>query len=170
MPERKQSAGLLMVRRGPGGLAVFLVHPGGPFWSGKDEGVWSLPKGEYEPGEEPLAVARREFEEETGQSVGACAATPDFFPLGSIRQPGGKTVHAWAFEGDWPAGATFSSNTFSLEWPPRSGRREDFPEVDRGEMFDLKTARKKLRPAQVPFLDRLVEALSSRGPAPADRE
>lgn len=160
MPGHRLSAGLLLFRRGRAGLEVFLVHPGGPFWAGKDEGAWSLPKGEYGEREEPLEVARREFREETGQAVEECTPTPRFLPLGSIRQPGGKTVHAWAFEGEWPPGAVLTSNTFSLEWPPRSGRRQEFPEVDGGELFDLETARRKIRPAQVPLLDRLAEALA----------
>lgn len=152
----KQSAGLLMYRRGSRGLEVFLVHPGGPFYARKDAAAWSLPKGEYGEDEEPLAVARREFAEETGQSPEQCGASGEFLPLGSIRQPGGKTVHAWAFEGDWPQGAVFESNTFPLEWPPRSGRRQEFPEMDRGEFFDLEAARRKIRPAQEPFLERLL--------------
>ena len=166
MSRSKQSAGLLMFRRGSRGLEVFLVHPGGPFYAGKDEGAWSLPKGEYGEGEEPLEVARREFCEETGQTPEQCGASGDFFPLGSIRQPGGKTVHAWAFEGDWPPGAAFESNAFSLEWPPRSGRREEFPEMDRGEFFDLEAARRKLRPAQVSLLDRLTEILGATDAGP----
>lgn len=153
-----------MYRRGDGGLEVFLVHPGGPFFARKDAGYWSVPKGEIDdPAEAPLAVARREFAEETGQAVEGCAAgTVDFLPLGSVRQANGKDVEAWAFAGDWPADANFISNTFELEWPPRSGRRQRFPEVDRGEFFPLPVAREKINPAQQLFLDRLVEALGGR--------
>jgi predicted NUDIX family NTP pyrophosphohydrolase len=157
---RKQSAGLLMYRRGEGGPEVFLVHPGGPFFARKDAGYWSVPKGEIDdPAEPPLAVARREFAEETGQTVEDCATGGDLLPLGSVQQANGKVVQAWAFAGDWPPGATFASNTFELEWPPRSGRRQPFPEVDRGEFFPLPAAREKINPAQQPFLDRLVAAL-----------
>src|SRR5262252_3749819 len=125
----KLSAGLLMYRRREGGLEVFLVHPGGPFWAKKDLGAWSIPKGEYDEGEEPLAAARREFEEETGiQPEG------HFVPLKTIKQPGGKTVLAWAFEGDADV-AAIKSNTFSMEWPPHSGKQQDFPEVDRAGWF-----------------------------------
>jgi predicted NUDIX family NTP pyrophosphohydrolase len=168
VPKGRTSAGLLMYRRGARGLEVFLVHPGGPFWAGKDEGAWSLPKGEHGADEEPLGVARREFAEETGQAVEACAAGPvRFLALGSILQAGGKTVRAWAFAGDWPEGAAFQSNSFALEWPPRSGRRQEFPEVDRGQFFDLAAAREKLRPAQAPLLDRLALALAAAEEAPA---
>ena len=151
------SAGLLMFRRRPGGIEVFLVHPGGPFFARKDDGAWSIPKGEIEPGEEPLAVARREFAEETGRAVEQCGGRGEFLPLGSARQKGGKTVHAWAFEGDWPEGEAPSSNTFSMEWPPRSGRSREFPEIDRAEFFPLERARAKIQPAQGAFLDRLLE-------------
>lgn len=154
----KRSAGLLMYRHRDRGLEVFLVHPGGPFFSRKDAGAWSVPKGEIDEGEDPLAVARREFEEETGRGVEACAK-PDaeLVPLGSVRQRGGKTVHAWAFEGDWPEGVEPSPNTFEIEWPPRSGRRREFPEIDRAEFFTLDAAREKIHPAQAAFLDRLSE-------------
>jgi len=151
------SAGLLMFRRRPGGIEVFLVHPGGPFFARKDDGAWSIPKGEIEPGEEPLAVARREFAEETGRAVEQCGGRGEFLPLGSARQKAGKTVHAWAFEGDWPEGEAPSSNTFSMEWPPRSGRSREFPEIDRAEFFPLERARAKIQPAQGAFLDRLLE-------------
>jgi predicted NUDIX family NTP pyrophosphohydrolase len=124
-----------MFRRLGDKIEVFLVHPGGPFFARKDAGAWSLPKGEFEPDEEPLQVARREFLEETGQSVEACLRTAGFTSLGSVVQRGGKTVHAWAFEGDWPASAVLCSNTIAIEWPPRSGRHREFPEVDRGEFF-----------------------------------
>ena len=163
MGSTKNSAGLLMFRR-RGGLEVFLVHPGGPFFARRDQGVWSIPKGEVEAGEDPLRVAAREFEEETGRSAASCARAGRRIALGSIRQRGGKVVEAWAFEGDWPPGTELRSNLFSMEWPPRSGRRQEFPEVDRGEFLPLAAARQKINPAQIALLDRLVEALA----APSD--
>jgi len=149
MPAR--SAGLLMFRRIGGDFAVLLVHPGGPFWRRKDLGAWSIPKGEYAQGEEPLAVARREFEEETG-------ARPDgdFRPLGEVVQPGGKRVVAWAVEGDFDP-ATLVSNSFEIEWPARSGRKVRFPEVDRAEWFAPAVARDKMLAGQRPFIDRLAQ-------------
>jgi len=149
MPAR--SAGLLMFRRIGGDFAVLLVHPGGPFWRRKDLGAWSIPKGEYAQGEEPLAVARREFEEETG-------ARPDgdFRPLGEVVQPGGKHVVAWAVEGDFDP-ATLVSNSFEIEWPARSGRKVRFPEVDRAEWFAPAVARDKILAGQRPFIDRLAQ-------------
>ena len=146
----KTSAGLLLYRRVDGVLEVLLVHPGGPYWARKDEGVWSVPKGEYEAGEDPLEVARREFEEELG------AAPPDGTPspLGEIRQAGGKIVTAWAQEGDLDV-TDVRSNTFEMEWPPRSGRMQEIPEVDRAEWFSIEDARAKLNRGQLPFLDRL---------------
>ena len=159
MGAEKRSAGLMMFRRAGDGVEVFLVHPGGPFFDRKDEGVWSIPKGEIAPGQDPLETAKREFEEETGQALETCARTGSLIPLGSVRQSGGKTVEAWAFEGDWPAGAVLTSNTFSMEWPPRSGRARDFPEVDRGEFFTVKAARGKLNPAQSELVERLLERL-----------
>jgi predicted NUDIX family NTP pyrophosphohydrolase len=144
------SAGLLMYRRRPEGLQVLLVHPGGPLWEKKDDGYWTIPKGEIDPGEEPLTAARREFEEETGiKPVGP------FMPLVPVTQKGGKIVHAWAFEGDMDA-TKIKSNTFSMEWPPKSSKWMRFPEIDRGEFFDLKRARKKIKPAQAAFLDELM--------------
>ncbi len=151
------SAGLLMYRRRGGELEVFLAHPGGPFFARKDAGAWSIPKGEVEPGEELLATARREFEEETGIHPGE-----PLIPLGEVKQKGGKVVHAWAFEGDWPEGSRLRSNTFELEWPPGSGRVQVLPEIDRAELFGLATAREKINPAQAAFLDRLVAALAPR--------
>ncbi|MGO8916175.1 MAG: NUDIX domain-containing protein [Stellaceae bacterium] len=145
----KASAGVLLYRRGETGLEVFLVHPGGPFWAKKDDGAWSIPKGELAEGEAPLDAARREFHEETGFAVDGT-----FRALPPVRQPGGKTVHAWAVEGDCDA-AAIASNRFSLEWPPRSGRRQDFPEVDRAGWFDLAAARLKLNRGQLPLLDAL---------------
>jgi predicted NUDIX family NTP pyrophosphohydrolase len=147
----KQSAGLLLYRRGgPGVLDVFLVHPGGPFWARKDDGAWTIPKGEPDPGEEPLAAAVREFREETGFEVDG-----PFAPLPPVRQSGGKVVTAFAVEGDCDP-AQLRSGTFPLEWPPRSGRFVDTPEVDRGAWFALDEARVKLLKGQVPLLDALL--------------
>jgi predicted NUDIX family NTP pyrophosphohydrolase len=129
---------------------VLLVHPGGPFWARRDAGAWSIPKGEYQEGEDPRACALREFEEETGTTL----PPGELVELGSVRQKGGKTVSAWAAEGDLDAGAV-RSNTFTMEWPPRSGRMAEFPEIDRAAWFDVETAREKLVPAQAAFLDRL---------------
>jgi predicted NUDIX family NTP pyrophosphohydrolase len=131
-----------------------LVHPGGPFWQKKDEGAWSIPKGEYGPNEEPLAAARREFEEEIGQP----APSGEPLDLGEIRQAGGKRVRAWAVEADVDV-SDITSNTFELEWPPRSGRMQTFPEVDRAAWFDLETAQRKLLKGQLPLLEALVERL-----------
>jgi len=144
-----------MYRRAGAGVEVLLVHPGGPFWAKKDLGAWSIPKGEYAAGEEPLAVAMREFEEETG-------ARPrgDFLPLGESVQPGRKIVTAWAVEGDFDVGA-LKSNLFEMEWPPKSGRKTSFPEVDRAEWFSIEDARKKILPGQSAFLDRLLSALGA---------
>ena len=151
-----QSAGILLFRRTPAGPEVLLVHPGGPFWARRDEGAWSIPKGEHAEGEAPVDAARREFEEETG------SLPPEpLVELGEVRQKSGKRVRAWAVEGDLDAGEVRSS-TFELEWPPRSGRMQTFPEIDRAAWFDLDEARRRLLPAQVPFLDRLREHL---GPA-----
>ena len=147
----KISAGLLLFRRTPTGPEVLLVHPGGPLWAKRDEGAWSIPKGELGDGEQPLAAARREVEEELGVAVDADGA---FIPLGQIRQAGGKVVHAWALERDFDP-ATLRSGTFSMEWPPRSGRRQDFPEVDRAAWFSPEDAAAKLLEGQLPFLDRL---------------
>ena len=149
----KTSAGLLLYRRSGLILEVFLVHPGGPFWARKDEGAWSIPKGEIEPGEDPLARARREFAEETGFAVAG-----EFRPLAPVRQAGGKVVHAWAVVGDADA-AAIRSNRFSMEWPPRSGRSQEFPEIDRAAWFDLETARQKLNPAQRSLIDALERML-----------
>lgn len=158
------SAGLLLFRRTPdGGLEIFLAHPGGPFWRGRDAGAWTIPKGVLDDDEEPLAAARREFEEETGMR----AAGP-FIPLGSVRQRAGKTVHAWAWEGDADPGAC-TSNTMRAEWPRGSGSWLTFPEVDRYEWFDTRTAREKLNPAQAELVDRLEAALAGGGPT-AERE
>ncbi len=140
-------------------IEVFLVHPGGPFFAKKDAGAWSVPKGESGEGEDPIEAAHREFAEETGQPVEACARDPQLLPLGLVLQRGGKTVHAWAFEGDWPEGVTLRSNTFEMEWPPRSGKTHEFPEVDRAEWFSVQEARQKINSAQAEFLDRLVNVV-----------
>jgi predicted NUDIX family NTP pyrophosphohydrolase len=144
------SAGILLFREREGGLEVLLGHPGGPFFAKKDEGFWTVLKGEADPGEDLQAVARREFAEETGSQP------PDgtMLELGEIRQKGGKTVIAWALAGDLDP-VTARSNTFEMEWPPRSGRRRAFPEIDRVDWFDLEAARRKILPAQVQLLDRL---------------
>lgn len=152
MPLR--SAGLLLFRRTPRGPEVLLAHPGGPYYARKDAGVWTVPKGELEGDEEPWRAALREFAEEMGSSPPAGAPVP----LGEARQAGGKVNVVWAVEGDFDADA-IRSNTFEMAWPPRSGRRQTFPEVDRAAWFDLEEARVKLRSGQLPFLDRLVEAL-----------
>jgi predicted NUDIX family NTP pyrophosphohydrolase len=129
---------------------VLLVHPGGPFWASKDAGAWSIPKGEHEAGEEALAAALREFEEETGTAPDA----GELHELGSVKQRSGKVVSAWAAEGDLDADA-IRSNTFTMQWPPRSGRMQEFPEVDRAQWFELEQARERINPAQAAFLDRL---------------
>jgi predicted NUDIX family NTP pyrophosphohydrolase len=150
----RTSAGVLLYRRGQDGVVEVLIgHMGGPFWARKDDGAWSIPKGEYGDGEDPFAVARREFEEELGSPVPA----EDFLPLGQVRGSG-KLLTVWAAEGDLDA-ATCRSNTFPLEWPPRSGRVQEFPEVDRAAWFAVDAARAKLVKGQVPFLDRLLERL-----------
>jgi predicted NUDIX family NTP pyrophosphohydrolase len=149
----KQSAGILMYRRDGNAVTVLLVHPGGPFWAKKDLGAWSLPKGEYGPGEDPLTVAVREFEEETG-----VRPKGEFRPLGEVRQAGGKRVLAWAVEGDLdPAG--IQSNSFEIEWPPKSGHKQRFPEIDRAEWFSPEAAREKILPGQREFIDRLARML-----------
>lgn len=145
------SAGVLLYRRAPAGLEVLLVHPGGPFWAKKDAGAWMLPKGELRPGEEALAAAQREFTEETGFSLPADAG---YIPLGEVRQRGGKTVVAFALESNCDP-AALRSNTFEIEWPPRSGKRQPFPEVDRAAFFTLTEAAKKILPSEAAFLDRL---------------
>jgi predicted NUDIX family NTP pyrophosphohydrolase len=153
----KRSAGVLLYRRSGSGTEFLLVHPGGPFWAKKDAGAWSIPKGQIEEDEEPRACAVRELEEELGPA-------PDLDPeelveLGSIRQRAGKVVEAWAAEADFDP-ATLDSNTFTMEWPPRSGRQTEFPEVDRAEWFELEAAREKILPAQAELLDRLLEHLA----------
>ncbi|MGH6901961.1 MAG: NUDIX domain-containing protein [Geminicoccaceae bacterium] len=150
----RQSAGLLMFRRRHGGLEVFLVHPGGPFWAKKDQGAWSIPKGEYEPGEDPLVAARREFAEETG-------IVPEgaFVALTPLRQRSGKIVRAFAFESDCDP-ETIKSNTFVMEWPPRSGRQQEFPEVDRAGWFTVEEAKERLLSGQVGVVEELERLLA----------
>ena len=152
----KVSAGLLMYRRRGGRVEVLLVHPGGPFWRNKDAGAWSIPKGEVQAGEDPLAAARREFEEELG-----LRAEGPFTQLNPVKQRGGKVVHAWAFEGDCDP-AAIRSNTFTTEWPPRSGRMAEFPEIDRAEFFTLAEAIGKVNPAQAGLIDQLGRLLAER--------
>ena len=146
---KKISAGIILFRRRGDELEVFLVHPGGPFWAKKDIGAWSIPKGEIGEGEDPLAAARREFEEETGFTVDGV-----FRALTSLRQPSGKTVVAFAVEGDCDP-ARLRSNTFSMEWPPKSGKQAEFPEVDRAAWFGIEEARQRILKGQAPFLDEL---------------
>ena len=156
------SAGLLLFRRRRGSLEIFLAHPGGPFWTKKDAGAWTIPKGVVDPGEEPLTAARREFAEETG-----IRASEPFIPLGSVRQRAGKVVHAWAWEGDADPDRV-SSNAMSAEWPRGSGRWVTFPEIDRCAWFDSTTAREKINPAQAALIDRLeAELTAPGGSAPA---
>jgi predicted NUDIX family NTP pyrophosphohydrolase len=152
----KRSAGLIMYRWREGQLEVFLVHPGGPFWVKKDKGVWAIPKGEYGEDEEPLAAAKREFHEETGFAVRG-----PFLELGTIKQAGGKIVSAWAFEGDCDS-ARLTSNRFQVEWPPRSGRLVEFPEVDRSGWFSIPAAREHILKSQEPLLNMLCTALHIR--------
>jgi predicted NUDIX family NTP pyrophosphohydrolase len=156
MAKSKVSAGLLMYRYAKEALQVLLVHPGGPFFANKDLQSWSIPKGEPAEGEDLLAAAQREFLEETGQH-----SCPPFLPLSTVRQAGGKIVHAWAFQGDCDPSIA-SSNTFTLEWPPHSGRFADFPEVDRAEFFPIALAREKINRAQQPLLDELASKLDLR--------
>jgi predicted NUDIX family NTP pyrophosphohydrolase len=155
----KRSSGILMYRhRSPrAGIELLLVHPGGPFWAKRDWGAWSIPKGEYVDGEDALAVAKREFEEETG----ACPQDGDFIPLGDLVQPGRKIVTAWALEGDFDP-STLKSNQFELEWPPKSGRKAFFPEVDRAGWFSPADARRKILPGQSEFIARLLKAVGEK--------
>ncbi len=159
MPRR--SAGILLYRTGAEGeLEVLLVHTGGPLWSSKDEGAWSIPKGEYEADEQPLQTALREYAEE----IGTPPPAGEPLPLGEVRQRNGKIVTAWALEGDLDV-AMVQSNTFEMEWPPRSGRRQSFPEIDRAEWCTVDQARPRMISGQAPLLDRLAEALAADGPA-----
>jgi len=149
----KTSAGLILYRMQSGKLEVLLVHPGGPFWSKKDEGAWFVPKGELNVGEEPLAGAKREFEEETGLKPEG-----EFLALGSVKQKSGKTIVAWAFEGDCDP-SSIKSNTFTIEWPPKSGRQQEFPEIDRAGFFTVTQAKAKMHPVEYPLVLRLHELL-----------
>jgi predicted NUDIX family NTP pyrophosphohydrolase len=146
-----RSAGLLLYRGSAASLEVLLVHPGGPVWARRDAGAWSIPKGEYDADEEPLTAARREFAEE----LGSAPPEGEVLPLGEVKQRSGKVVMAWALRGDLDASA-ITSNTFEMEWPPRSGRRRAFPEIDRAQWFSLDDARVKINAAQAEFLDRLA--------------
>lgn len=149
------SAGLLMFRRSGKHLQFLLAHPGGPYFLEKDEGWWTVPKGLPEPNEELLQTAIREFHEETG-----ITAQPPFLALGEVKQKGGKVVHAWAFEGNWDPSAGFQCNSFRVEWPPRSGRFQKFPEVDQLEWMDADTALRKINQAQTVLIHRLIEKLN----------
>jgi predicted NUDIX family NTP pyrophosphohydrolase len=155
-----RSAGLLMFRRRAGGVEVLLAHPGGPYWARRDESAWTLPKGEYDDPEPPLAAACREFAEETGYPC-----QPPYLPLGEVRLASGKRVTAWAFEGDADP-AALRCNDFEMEWPPRSGQRRRFPEIDRVAWFGLPEAGRKLLPAQAPLLDALERVLACQEPGP----
>lgn len=155
----KRSAGILLYRFNGAGPEFLLVHPGGPFWAKRDEGAWSIPKGEIEPGEETRACALRELGEELGP---APQLTPeDLVDIGSVRQRSGKVVEAWAAEGEFDPEA-LESISFAMEWPPRSGKEREFPEVDRADWFDAERARTKILPAQAPFIDRLLEHLGEQ--------
>lgn len=149
----RKSAGIVLYRLQHNYLEVFLVHPGGPYWKGREEGAWSIPKGEFSEGEDPLATARREFKEETGQEISG-----GFMDLGKVQQKGGKQVYAWAVEGDIDA-EHIKSNTFRQEWPYKSGKWITVPEVDKGGWFSVEETRQKINPAQFEFIDRLVELL-----------
>ncbi|HMF24052.1 MAG TPA: NUDIX domain-containing protein [Pseudolabrys sp.] len=153
---REQSAGILMFRRTGARPEVLLVHPGGPFWANKDEGAWSIPKGLYEAGQDPLSAARREFEEETG-----CSVQGEFIALGSFKQRSGKVITAWAVESDFDV-RTFKSNVFSMEWPPKSGQIKDFPEADRIGWFAPDSAIEKIIKGQVPILGKLFVLLEDK--------
>jgi predicted NUDIX family NTP pyrophosphohydrolase len=152
----KTSAGILIFRRREGSLEFLLAHPGGPLWASKDDGIWSIPKGEFEDGEEPLDAAKREFFEETGFE-----APGPLLALGTLRQPSGKSVSAWAAEGDLDASA-IRSNTFSMEWPPHSGRQAEFPEVDRAGWFGVLDAKRKLLKGQLGFIDEAVRLVGEK--------
>ena len=158
----KQSAGLLMFRHSKQQPEVFLVHPGGPFWAKKDLGAWTIPKGEYAEGEAPLTAAMREFTEETGFAVPSSAEA--YLDLGTIKQSGGKLVSVWAFEGDCDP-AALVSNTFEMEWPPRSGRQSAFPEVDRGSWFSIAEARERILASQQSIIVMLLKKLDAGEPS-----
>jgi predicted NUDIX family NTP pyrophosphohydrolase len=150
---QKKSAGLLVYRFQKKSPEFFLVHPGGPVWKNKDAGAWSIPKGEYTDNEDPLAAAKREFEEETSQSIAG-----KFIPLTPVKQKSGKHIHAWAVEADIDT-AKIKSNLFEMEWPPRSGKKQQFPEIDKGEWFSETEAKLKINPAQALLIDELLSAL-----------
>ena len=152
----KKSAGLLLYRKVCGSMEVFLVHPGGPFWANKDDGAWSIPKGEFDEGEEPLEAAKREFREETG-----LVAEGEFQPLKPVRQRSGKIVYSWAVNFDLDAAAV-KSNPFSMEWPRGSGRMQEFPEIDRADWFKIELARRKILKGQLGLLDQLEQTVASR--------
>ena len=160
---KKRSAGILLFRMADSGVEVFLVHPGGPFWAKKDLGSWSLPKGEYEEGEDPLTAAKREFTEETG-----CVVNGAFVELGDLKQPSRKIISAWALEHDLDP-ASVKSNMFSLEWPPKSGKMREFPEVDAGAWYSLPIAMEKLLKGQRDFIARLAQRIGVAVPKPQDR-
>ena len=155
----RTSAGILLWKRERDSLLVLLVHPGGPFWKNKDAGAWSIPKGEYDDDEEPLAAAKREFAEELGPLPAG-----EVTPLGEIRQKAGKAVTAFALEGDFDC-AKFKCNSFEIEWPPRSGKRASFPEIDQAQWFSLDEARRRINPAQAELIDRLEATLAASSPA-----
>jgi predicted NUDIX family NTP pyrophosphohydrolase len=157
---KKNSAGILLHRLRGSGIEVFLAHPGGPFWATKDAGAWSIPKGQFEAGEDPLEAAKREFKEETGFAVEG-----NFIELTPVKQPGGKVVYAWAVMGDCEA-ESIKSNTFSLEWPPRSGKRKEFPEVDRAGWFTPEVAREKILKGQLNFLEELKRKIENNSVSP----
>jgi predicted NUDIX family NTP pyrophosphohydrolase len=152
----KQAAGILLFRRGATGIEVLLAHPGGPLWARKDRSAWTLPKGQFTDGELPLDAAKREFEEEMGSAPGG-----NFQSLGTLKQPSGKVIHAWAAESDFDV-SNISSNLFSMEWPPKSGHSAEFPEVDRAAWFSIAEARLKILKGQAPFLDRLLEITKNK--------
>jgi predicted NUDIX family NTP pyrophosphohydrolase len=158
MMAHKKTAGLLLYRIRDSAVEVFLVHPGGPFWAKKDEGAWSIPKGEFADDEQPLSAATREFQEETGFSMEG-----NFMALAPLKQRSGKLVYAWALEGDCDAGA-IKSNLFSMEWPPRSGKRQEYPEVDRASWFTVESAKRRIVPGQIAFLEELQQMLDSDAP------
>jgi predicted NUDIX family NTP pyrophosphohydrolase len=157
---KKNSAGILLYRLRGSEIEVFLVHPGGPFWTKKDAGAWSIPKGEFEADEDPLEAAKREFQEETGFAVEG-----NFIELTPVKQPGGKVVYAWAVKGDCKA-ESIKSNTFSLEWPPRSGKRKEFPEVDRAGWFTPEVAREKILKGQLGLLEELKRKIENNSVPP----
>jgi predicted NUDIX family NTP pyrophosphohydrolase len=156
----KKSAGILLFRFKDLTLQIFLVHPGGPFWSKKENGAWSIPKGEFSDDEDPREAAKREFKEETGEEI-----TIDLLPLTPIKQKSGKVIHAFAGNQDLDE-QNITSNTFTIEWPPRSGKMEEFPEVDKGEWFDIATAKEKLNGSQICFIDELLERINPGRQAP----